>query len=167
MAGSRSNEARRAKRAATRARLERERSARVHSLFNPPNMQPSAEVAAWRKKVYEIVFEAESPSGRLFDLALLVLILGSIAAVMLESVTSIQADYGSILRTTEWGLTAIFTLEYGLRLVCVRKPAAFALSFFGVVDLLAIAPTYASLVFEGAQALVVIRVLRVLRVFRL
>lgn len=149
------------------ARRQRERSARVHSLFNPPHMTPTGDMAAWRHRLYEVVFEAETPAGRFFDLALLLLILSSIAAVMLESVTAIEADYGDILRTTEWVLTGLFTLEYGLRLLCVRRPSSFAFSFFGIVDLMAIAPSYASLFVEGAQALVVIRVLRVLRVFRL
>jgi voltage-gated potassium channel len=97
---------------------------------------------------------------------LLLAILASVTAVCLESVESIRVDYGPLLRAIEWGLTIAFTLEYLLRLVCVRRPLRYAASFFGVVDLLAILPTYLSLVLTGAQSLIVIRALRLLRVFR-
>ncbi len=119
-----------------------------------------------RAKLHEIIFEADTPAGKVFDLALLVLILASIVAVMLESVTAVREDYGTVLRGFEWLVTILFTIEYILRLYSVGRPLAYATSFFGVVDLLAILPTYLSLIFGGAQSLLVIRALRLLRVFR-
>jgi voltage-gated potassium channel len=120
----------------------------------------------WRERLHEIIFEAETPAGKAFDLALLVCIVASVATVMLESVSSIRAQYGTILRALEWGFTILFTVEYVLRLICVGRPLRYATSFFGVVDLLAIAPTYLSIFFAGAQSLIVIRALRLLRIFR-
>ncbi len=122
--------------------------------------------ARWRSMVHEIIFEADTPAGKAFDLALLGCILASIVAVMLESVASIRAVHGDALRAVEWGFTLLFTVEYALRLACVGRPLRYAWSFFGVVDLLAIAPTYLSLVVSGTQSLAVIRALRLLRVFR-
>jgi len=110
--------------------------------------------------------EADTPAGKAFDVALLVFILASVVAVMLESVVSVREDYGSALRAFEWVITILFTVEYGLRLYCVGRPLAYAFSFYGIVDLLAILPTYLSVVFTGAQSLLVIRALRLLRVFR-
>ena len=120
----------------------------------------------WRERLHEIIFEAETPAGKAFDVALLVCIVASVATVMLESVSSIRAQYGTILRALEWGFTILFTVEYVLRLICVGRPLRYATSFFGVVDLLAIAPTYLSIFFAGAQSLIVIRALRLLRIFR-
>jgi voltage-gated potassium channel len=119
-----------------------------------------------RRRLYEVIFEAETPSGKAFDVALLILIVLSVLAVMLESVNSVQVEYGGILRAFEWAVTVLFTIEYGLRLYCVGQPLRYARSFFGVVDLLAILPTYLSLFIVGAQSLLVIRGLRLLRVFR-
>ncbi len=119
-----------------------------------------------RQRLHEIIFEADTPAGKAFDVALLVLIVLSVVAVMLESVASIEARYGDLLRVFEWIITLLFTLEYLLRLYCVGNPLAYARSLFGVVDLLAILPTYLSLLLPGAQSLLVIRGLRLLRVFR-
>ena len=119
-----------------------------------------------RDRIHEVIFEAETPAGKAFDVALLVAIVVSIAAVCLESVASIQAQYGPFLRALEWAITILFTIEYVLRLMSVRKPWRYALSFFGIVDLLSILPTYLSLFVAGTQSLVVIRALRLLRVFR-
>ncbi len=119
-----------------------------------------------RAQVHEIIFEADTPAGKAFDIALLVLIILSVIAVMLESTSTIAAQYGTVLRTFEWVVTIIFTIEYLLLLYCVGNPAAYARSFFGVVDLLAILPSYLSLIIPGAQSLLVIRALRLLRVFR-
>ncbi len=119
-----------------------------------------------RARLHEIIFEADTPAGKLFDLALLVAIVASVVAVLLESVPSIRAEYGSTLRVIEWGFSILFTVEYVLRLVSVGRPLKYALSFFGIIDLLAIVPTYLSLVFTGTQSLLVIRALRLLRVFR-
>ncbi len=122
--------------------------------------------SAWRDSLHEIIFEADTPGGKAFDVWLLILIMASILVVMLESVASIRSDYGTILRIAEWGLTVAFTIEYILRLVCVQRPSHYARSFFGVVDVLSIAPTYLSLFLVGAQSFLVIRALRLLRVFR-
>jgi len=121
----------------------------------------------WRRRVYEVVFEADTLSGRWFDLLLIWAIVASVAVVVLESVAAIRGRYGAALTAAEWGFTLLFTAEYLIRLGCVRRPARYAGSFFGVVDLLAIAPTYLSLLVPGAQAMVVIRALRVLRIFRI
>ena len=121
----------------------------------------------WQAKLYEVTFGHETPAGRYFDIGLIVLIGLSILAVMLDSVVSIRMEYGAELRFAEWTFTALFTVEYILRLLCVRRPSRYARSFFGVIDLLAILPTYLSVFVPGAQFLTVIRMLRFLRVFRI
>ena len=130
------------------------------------DQDPKGHVRGWRAKVHEIIFGADTPAGKAFDIALIVTILLSVVAVMLESVAPVRARYGSVLRITEWVITVVFTIEYILRLLCVGQPARYARSFFGIVDLLAILPTYISFFIPGAQALAVVRVLRILRVFR-
>ncbi len=120
----------------------------------------------WRQRLHEVIFEADTPVGKAFDVALLWLIVASVVVVMLTSVSEIDARYHSWLSTAEWAFTLLFTAEYALRLACVRSPLRYARSFFGVVDLLAILPTYVGLLFPGAASLVVIRSLRLLRVFR-
>lgn len=119
-----------------------------------------------RETLYVIIFEADTPLGKAFDVGLIFCILLSVFAVMLDSVGSIRGVYGGFLYGVEWFFTLAFTVEYFARLVCVRHPAVYARSFFGVIDLLAILPTYASVLVPGAQYLLVIRMLRVLRVFR-
>lgn len=120
----------------------------------------------WRKTLFEIIFEADTPVGKWFDLVLIVLILLSVLTVMLDSVSSIRAQHGNLLYAIEWAFTIVFTIEYVLRLLCVGRPLRYAVSFFGIVDLLAILPTYLSLLVFGSRYLAVVRVLRVLRVFR-
>ena len=124
------------------------------------------EFSPIRERIHEIIFEADTPAGKAFDVALLVLIILSVVAVMLESTAAVAARYGHVLRVIEWVVTVLFTAEYLLRLYCVRRPARYARSFFGIVDLLAILPSYLSLIIPGAQSLLVIRALRLLRVFR-
>jgi voltage-gated potassium channel len=119
-----------------------------------------------QQKLHEVIFEADTPSGKAFDVALLLVIILSIIAVMLESTSAIQNRYGPWLRAAEWAITILFTVEYLLRLYCVGKPVRYALSFYGIVDLLAVLPTYLSVLVPGAQSLLVIRALRLLRVFR-
>lgn len=119
-----------------------------------------------RETLHEIIFEADTPAGKAFDVALLLAIIASVVVVMLDSVDSITETYGRILYAAEWGFTVFFTIEYGLRLGCVKRPGRYAASFFGVVDLLAILPTYVSLLVPGSQAMIVIRALRLLRIFR-
>lgn len=120
----------------------------------------------FKKNLYEIIFEADTRAGKTFDIVLLFCIILSVAAVMLESVADMRISIGPLLRTVEWVFTLLFTIEYGLRLYCVKKPLKYAVSFFGIVDLLAIIPTYISLMIAGTQSLIVIRALRLLRVFR-
>jgi voltage-gated potassium channel len=120
-----------------------------------------------REQLHEIIFEADTASGKLFDFFLLAAIVLSVVVVTLESVEAIRERYGLALRVAEWIFTILFTVEYGLRLYAVRKPWGYARSFFGVVDLLAVLPTYLSLLIGGAQGLMVIRALRLLRIFRI
>ena len=131
-----------------------------------PPYEPARPQSPLKAKLHEIIFEADTPAGRFFDLGLLATIVLSVVAVMLESVAPIEATYGDYLRVFEWLVTIAFTIEYLLRLYCVGNPLAYARSFFGIVDLLAILPTYLSLILPGAQSLLVIRGLRLLRVFR-
>lgn len=122
--------------------------------------------APWRERLHTIIFEAETPGGRAFDVLLFWAILLSVAAVLLESVPSVDARVGTWLRGAEWFFTLAFTLEYVLRILSVRCVRGYVFSFYGVVDLLAIIPTYLSLVVAGSQSLLVIRALRLLRIFR-
>jgi len=119
-----------------------------------------------REWLHEVIFGYETPAGRAFDVALLLAILASVLAVVLESVESISRDFGTALRAFEWVITGLFTLEYVLRIWVSRRRMGYVLSFLGVVDLLAILPSYIGLVLAGARSLAVIRVLRLLRVFR-
>ncbi|MCE9668100.1 ion transporter [Myxococcus stipitatus] len=121
----------------------------------------------FRARLHTIIFEADTPAGKAFDVALLGAILCSIVAVMLESVASVRQQYGLALYVAEWVFTVVFATEYVLRLMAVRRPLDYARSFFGVVDVLAILPSFLSIVFPGAQSLLVVRVLRLLRVFRI
>jgi len=119
-----------------------------------------------RARIHEIIFEADTPAGKVFDVSLMVFIILSVVAVMLESTSAIADRYGPWLRAFEWVITGLFTVEYLLRLYCVGNPLRYARSFFGIVDLLAILPSYLSIFIPGAQSLLVIRALRLLRVFR-
>lgn len=123
-------------------------------------------VSAIRKRWYRIIFEAETTTGRVFDVALLLAIVLSISVVVLESVEPIQEHYGPQLLTIEWVFTALFSIEYLVRLWVSPRPSRYAFSFFGAVDLLSVLPSYLSLFFVNGQSLVVIRGLRLLRVFR-
>jgi voltage-gated potassium channel len=127
--------------------------------------QPARE--AWRQRLHTIIFEADTPGGKAFDIILLLSILASVLVVMLDSVGTIHMGYGPQLTLLEWGFTILFSIEYLLRLISVRRPLAYAGTFFGVVDLLAILPTYLSLLLPGTQYLLVVRVLRLLRIFRI
>lgn len=130
---------------------------------------PNRDRRSWaetRARLHEIIFEADTPEGRLFDLVLLLAIGASVLVVMLESVAEVRARVGPTLRALEWGFTVLFTIEYGLRLATVREPLRYARSLFGIIDLLAVLPTYVSLVLPGAQTFLVLRLLRLLRIFR-
>lgn len=123
-------------------------------------------LSAWQQRWHEIIFEAETPWGKAFDIGLLLVIALSVATVMLESVDSIAARWGPTLKIVEWVITILFTIEYAARLACVARPLRFATSFFGIVDLLAVLPSYLSFFVQGTHALATIRTLRLLRVFR-
>jgi voltage-gated potassium channel len=138
----------------------------------PPALPPvpkatEASPLGWRHRLHEIIFESDTRAGRAFDVSLLVAVLLSVLAVMLESVVSIRLRFGAELRVLEWVFTVLFTVEYGLRLLALRHPGGYVVSFFGVVDLLSFLPTYLSALFPGMQALVVIRAFRVIRLFRI
>ncbi len=124
-------------------------------------------LTGWRKKLFVVIFEADTPAGKLFDVLLIVSILASVAVVMLDSVSSISQKWGTLLKTAEWFFTILFTIEYLLRLACAGRAIRYARSFFGIVDILAIVPTYLNLILPGSRYLLVIRLLRVLRIFRI
>ncbi len=119
-----------------------------------------------RKLLHDIIFEAETPAGKTFDIILLALIVLSVVAVLIDSVAPIHQRYGRILLISEWIFTILFTIEYFLRIYSTNSPRKYIFSFYGIIDMLAILPTYISLVVTGTQYLLVIRMLRLLRVFR-
>jgi voltage-gated potassium channel len=120
-----------------------------------------------REHIYTVIFESDTRPGRLFDLSLIAAILLSISVVVLSSVASIEARYGDLLHALEWFFTLLFTLEYVARLSCVKHPVRYAKSFFGIIDVLAVLPTYAALFVPGAHVLLDVRILRLLRMFRI
>lgn len=119
-----------------------------------------------RSKLYEIIFEADTREGKLFDVILLWAILISVLAIMLESVKDIAKEYGTLLIYTEWFFTILFTIEYVIRIIAVRKPVRYIFSFFGIIDLLSILPTYLSIFLSGTHFFAIVRAVRLLRVFR-
>lgn len=129
-------------------------------------MTEPAAPESLRLRLRHIIFGTNTPAGRLFDQVLIVTIIASVIAVMLDSVHDIHAQYGDLLYALEWGFTLIFTVEYLVRLWISDRPGRYAFSFYGVVDLLSVLPTYISLVAPGANYLLTIRILRVLRIFR-
>jgi voltage-gated potassium channel len=123
--------------------------------------------AGWRLRLYTVIFEADTRAGRLFDLTLIWLILASVAVVVLDSVEAVRVQYGDLFTVLEWTFTLLFTAEYVARLVCVRQPMRYVRSFYGVIDLLAVLPTYLAVLVPGLHALIDVRVLRLLRLFRI
>jgi voltage-gated potassium channel len=121
---------------------------------------------SWQQKLHTIVFEADTTAGKLFDVIVITLIVLSVAVVMLESDSGVRARYGPFLNSLEWVFTILFTIEYILRIISIGKPSRYALSFFGIVDLLSVLPTYLSLIIPGSHYLLNIRILRLLRIFR-
>lgn len=117
-------------------------------------------------KLHEIIFEADTAPGKAFDLILIVVILISVFVVMLESVESFRVEYGSIFTILEWIFTILFTIEYFARIISLKKPIQYIKSFYGIIDVLAFMPMYFSLLIAGTPALVVFRVMRLLRIFR-
>ncbi len=127
----------------------------------------SERLTGRRLAIHRFIFGADTPQAKFFDEALIVIILASVGTVMLESVDTIGSRFHFFLIRIEWGFTVIFTVEYALRLICVGRPLLYARSFYGIVDLLAVLPTYLGLLLPGAHALLAIRLLRILRVFRI
>lgn len=123
--------------------------------------------AGWRLRLYRIIFESDTRAGRRFDLVLIWLILTSVGVVMLDSFETLHARWGTVLEGLEWFFTVVFTVEYIARLACVRRPMRYARSGFGMVDVLAVLPTWAALFFPGLHALIDVRLLRLLRLFRI
>ncbi|MCB4809391.1 ion transporter [Tamlana sp. 62-3] len=121
----------------------------------------------WKKQLHEIIYEADTPAGKLFDVVLLIVILASILLVMLESVKSIDNKYHDFLNISEWVITILFTIEYIARIITVNKPTKYIISFYGIIDFLSTIPKYISLFFGGIHALAALRALRLLRVFRI
>ncbi len=121
----------------------------------------------WRQKLHQIIYEADTPMGKLFDVVLLFLILLSIVLVMLESVSAIDLKYHSLLYLGEWIITIFFTIEYIARIITVKKPGSYIFSFYGIIDFLSTIPLYLSLILAGSNYLLAVRALRLLRVFRI
>ena len=132
-----------------------------------PITAPDVVRSPWRHHLHTIIFEADTPSGRAFDIALIVAIITSVALVIFDSMGGFSPTVRRSLFAAEWVLTGLFTIEYVARLVAVRQPLRYATSFFGLVDLLAIVPAYVGLLFPGGRYLLVIRILRLLRIFRI
>ncbi len=130
-------------------------------------MTPVSKNNKTKLNLYEIIFEADTKAGRLFDIVLLGVILASIVLVMLESIHSVNDYYGDYLKVGEWIVTIIFTIEYFFRIYVLRRPFSYIFSFYGIVDLLSVLPTYLSIFLTGGSGLLVIRALRLLRVFRI
>ena len=133
-----------------------------------PDEKPPPTVAPWRDRLHEIIFEADTPAGKAFDVALITAICASVIIVILSTMPSAAAEpYRSAYLVAEWIFTGIFTVEYVLRLIVVRRPLRYARSFFGIIDLLSILPAFIGLIVPGGERLLVVRTLRLLRIFRI
>jgi voltage-gated potassium channel len=140
----------------------------------PPLLMPDTDaerlgrpVSGWRLRLYTVIFEADTRAGHAFDLALIGCIVASVAVVVADSVATVHARHGALLGVLEWAFTIAFTVEYLARLACVRRPLRYARSAFGIIDLLAVLPSYLVVLVPGCNALIDVRVLRLLRIFRL
>lgn len=127
----------------------------------------AARPEGWRAHLHEIIFEADTRAGRAFDVALIIAIVASITVVSLDTVESIAKEHHALLTAAEWFFTILFSIEYILRLVCVQNRLRYATSFFGIIDLFSVLPTYVSLLLPGAESLLLLRALRILRIFRI
>lgn len=127
----------------------------------------TASPRSWQKRLHEVIYEADTTAGKTFDITLLVLIISSIIVVILDSSPYWHERYGGLFLRLEWGFTFLFTLEYILRLICIKQPWRYMISFLGIIDLLSILPGYLSLFYAGAHSLLVLRALRLLRIFRI
>ena len=130
-------------------------------------VQLGKPAGGWRLRLYRIVFESDTRAGRIFDIVLIAVIVLSVAAVLVDSVERIASRHGVLLNRLEWMFTILFTIEYIARLSCIDRPWRYARSFFGIVDLLAVLPTYLAILLPEAQLLIDVRILRLLRCFRI
>ncbi len=130
-------------------------------------MDKSPPLKPWQIRLHRIIYEADTPAGKRFDVILLVLIMASILVVMLESVAHIDEKYGDILHVAEWVITILFSVEYITRIVCIRQSWKYIFSFYGIIDFLSTIPLYLSTIFTGSQTLITFRALRLLRIFRI
>ena len=121
----------------------------------------------WKSKIHEVIYEADTPAGKIFDVILLIIILLSVVLVMLESVAGMQIKYGDYFYISEWIITIFFTIEYILRVISIKKASAYVFSFYGLIDFISTIPLYLSFFIVGTNALLTIRALRLLRVFRI
>lgn len=128
---------------------------------------PASSNESIRRRVYQVVFESDTYAGRVFDVCLLIVIILSVIVVMLDSMSSVRSRYSGELAALEWGLTVLFTIEYIARVYCANNRPGYIFSFFGIIDLLSVLPTYLGLFFGGAHYLMVVRILRLLRIFRI
>lgn len=134
---------------------------------SPEAVQFGRPAAGWRRRWFAILFESDTPPGRRFDVALLVIVVASVMVVMFESVRPLATRHATLLLALEWTFTLLFTVEYLARLVCVQRPLRYATSFFGLVDLASVLPMYLATVVPGLHVLIDIRILRMLRAFRI
>ncbi|WP_405382415.1 ion transporter [Maribacter sp. LLG6340-A2] len=130
-------------------------------------MKEEDKLSPWQNKLHEIIYEADTPMGKLFDIILFILIIFSIILIMLESVKSIDQEYHRVLLILEWVITIFFTIEYIARIICIKKPSKYIFSFYGIIDFLSTIPLYLSYIFAGSQVLLAVRAFRLLRVFRI
>jgi len=132
-----------------------------------PSTSHASHDKNWRFKIFKIIYHADTPMGKWFDILLIVFIVLSVLTIILDSVNELNIKYGEIFKFLEWFFTLVFTFEYILRLISIKNPVRYAFSFFGIVDILSILPTYLSFFFIGTQQLLILRILRILRIFRI
>ncbi len=130
-------------------------------------MKEENKLSPWKNKLHEIIYEADTPMGKLFDIILFFIIIFSVILIMLESVKAIDTEYHEILFVLEWVVTIFFTVEYIARIICIKKPSHYIFSFYGIIDFLSTIPLYISYIFAGSQVLLAVRAFRLLRVFRI
>ncbi len=130
-------------------------------------MEPPKPIKDWKYKLHEIIYGTHTPAGKLFDIALLVVIVYSVIVVMLESIPSFDEKFHGFLNVSEWIVTILFTIEYILRIICIKSPKRYIFSFFGIIDFLSTIPKYLSFFIVGSQYITAFRALRLLRVFRI
>ncbi|NMT63352.1 ion transporter [Marinobacter orientalis] len=129
-----------------------------------PTLEPAG--LGLRTRLFKLLFESDSPAAKAFDIGLIILIFASVGIVMLDSIESYHQRYGDLFFYTEWCITVLFTVELALRIYCLQKPWLYLKSFYGIIDLLAILPTWLTLIIPGSQTLIIVRILRGLRLFR-